>query len=123
MHLGEFMAEETFTRAQTQDNYVTEKVDVINAINIKEKYPFIFSSSLILAKTVGLAILYPFKCNIGKTVPSVIGLINLFKCQLVASGPVSASPSPTTQAAIICNKNFILAGTGFISSNKFCCLH
>ena len=28
----------------------------------------------------------------------VAGLRNLFECQLVASGPVSASPSPTTQA-------------------------
>ena len=54
----------------------------------------------ILAKTVGLAILYPFKCKIGKTAPSCLGLINLFSCQEVANGPVSASPSPMTQAAI-----------------------
>src|SRR5262245_47553766 len=36
----------------------------------------------------------------GKTAPSVAGLRNLFECQLVASGPVSASPSPTIQATI-----------------------
>jgi xylulose-5-phosphate/fructose-6-phosphate phosphoketolase len=34
----------------------------------------------------------------GKTAPSLAGLRNLLECQLVASGPVSASPSPTTQA-------------------------
>ena len=34
------------------------------------------------------------------TAPSVLGFINLFECQEVASGPVSASPSPMTQAAI-----------------------
>src|ERR1700709_623769 len=33
----------------------------------------------------------------GSTAPSCTGLKNLFECQLVASGPVSASPSPTTQ--------------------------
>ena len=32
----------------------------------------------------------------GSTAPSRIGLRNLFECQEVASGPVSASPSPTT---------------------------
>ena len=58
------------------------------------------SSSLILANMVGLAILYPFKWRIGKTIPSVFGFKNLFKCQLVARGPVSASPSPTMHAAI-----------------------
>src|SRR5229473_2623278 len=36
----------------------------------------------------------------GKTAPSWAGLRNLLECQLVASGPVSASPSPTTQATI-----------------------
>ena len=36
----------------------------------------------------------------GRTAPSVIGFMNLLPCQDVASGPVSASPSPTTQAAI-----------------------
>ena len=36
----------------------------------------------------------------GSTAPSVTGLRNLLECQAVASGPVSASPSPTTQAAI-----------------------
>jgi hypothetical protein len=34
----------------------------------------------------------------GSTAPSVTGFRNLFECQLVASGPVSASPSPTTHA-------------------------
>ena len=37
---------------------------------------------------------------IGSTAPSVIGSRNLFDCQAVASGPVSASPSPTTQATM-----------------------
>ena len=36
----------------------------------------------------------------GSTAPSVMGLTNLLPCHEVASGPVSASPSPTTQAAI-----------------------
>src|SRR5258708_21188762 len=42
--------------------------------------------------TVGLAILYPFKCRIGSTAPSRAGFRNLFECQLAANGPVSASP-------------------------------
>src|SRR5665811_1001070 len=33
----------------------------------------------------------------GSTAPSVTGSRNLLECQLVASGPVSASPSPITQ--------------------------
>ena len=40
------------------------------------------------------------KCNIGNTVPSLLGFINLLACHEVARGPVSASPSPTTQATI-----------------------
>ena len=32
--------------------------------------------------------------------PVRTGLRNLLECQLAASGPVSASPSPTTQATI-----------------------
>src|SRR4029450_4856601 len=36
----------------------------------------------------------------GSTTPSVAGFRNLLECQLVARGPVSASPSPTTQATI-----------------------
>src|SRR5580704_3812770 len=35
----------------------------------------------------------------GNTAPSRAGLRNLLECQLVASAPVSASPSPTTQQA------------------------
>ncbi len=42
----------------------------------------------------------PFKSRIGNTVPSLIGLMNLLTCQDVAKGPVSASPSPITVAAI-----------------------
>ena len=49
------------------------------------------------ASTVGLAIFQPLRCRIGSTAPSPAGSRNLFECQLVASGPVSASPSPTTQ--------------------------
>ena len=52
------------------------------------------------ANTVGLAILYPFKCNIGSTTPSVSGFKNLFDCHEVASVAVSASPSPTIHAVI-----------------------
>src|SRR3712207_677393 len=33
----------------------------------------------------------------GRTAPSCTGLRNLFECQLAASAPVSASPSPMTQ--------------------------
>src|SRR5882724_9727230 len=52
------------------------------------------------ARNAGLAILYPFRCRIGSTAPSCAGLRNLFECQAAASGPVSASPSPITQATI-----------------------
>jgi len=51
-------------------------------------------------RIVGLEILYPFRCNTGKTVPSVFGFMNLQPNQEVANGPVSASPSPTTVTAI-----------------------
>jgi len=34
------------------------------------------------------------------TAPSVTGLRNLLECQAVARGPVSASPSPMTQATM-----------------------
>ena len=57
------------------------------------------SSREIRAKMVGLLILYPFRCRIGKTAPSVFGFKNLLHCQEVASGPVSDSPSPTIHAA------------------------
>jgi hypothetical protein len=50
------------------------------------------------ASTVGFAIFQPFKCRIGSTVPSSAGFKNLFECQLAASAPVSASPSPMAQA-------------------------
>ncbi len=65
-------------------------------------YPYpssraVSSESPILASTVGLAILYPFKCSTGSTAPSETGFRNLLPCQPVASGPVSASPSPTMQ--------------------------
>ena len=62
-------------------------------------YPFIrstSSSSPMRASTAGLAILNPLRWSTGSTTPSVTGLRNLLECQLVASGPVSASPSPTT---------------------------
>src|SRR5260370_1278088 len=36
----------------------------------------------------------------GSTAPSRMGFRNLLTCQLVASGPVSDSPSPTTAATI-----------------------
>src|SRR5579859_2485417 len=36
----------------------------------------------------------------GNTVPSVTGFRNLLECQAVASAPVSASPSPMTQATV-----------------------
>lgn len=49
---------------------------------------------------VGLAILYPFRCRIGRTAPSVAGLINRIPGQLAARGPVSASPSPMMHGTI-----------------------
>src|SRR5262249_5451027 len=52
------------------------------------------------AQIVGLLILYPLRCRIGSTAPSRIGFRNLLICQLVANGPVSDSPSPTTAATI-----------------------
>src|SRR6202453_2226966 len=52
------------------------------------------------ASTVGLLILKPLRCRIGSTAPSLIGLSSLLDCHAVARGPVSASPSPTTQATI-----------------------
>src|ERR1039457_702149 len=52
------------------------------------------------ARRVGLEILYPLRCRIGSTAPSVAGLRNLLECHAVASGPVSASPSPTQQATM-----------------------
>ena len=51
-------------------------------------------------RMVGLEILNPLRSKIGKTAPSLIGLMNLLDCHEVASGPVSASPSPTTAATI-----------------------
>src|ERR1051326_1590306 len=65
-------------------------------------YPYptnrsISSSCGMRASTVGPAILYPVRCSTRKTTPSRVGFKNLFECQLVASAPVSASPSPTTQ--------------------------
>jgi hypothetical protein len=56
------------------------------------------SRSGIRDSTVGFAILYPLRCRIGNTVPSEIGSRNLFACHDAANGPVSASPSPITQA-------------------------
>src|SRR5690349_1815624 len=58
------------------------------------------SSCVTRAQIVGLLILYPFRCRIGRTAPSRTGLRNLLMCQLVASGPVSDSQSPTTAAPI-----------------------
>src|SRR5262249_10332068 len=52
------------------------------------------------ASRVGLLILYPFRGRIGSTAPSRLGCRNLLMGQEVASGPVSASPSPTTAATI-----------------------
>src|SRR5215469_9448913 len=52
------------------------------------------------ASSVGLLILYPFRCRIGSTAPSRMGFKNLLMCQEVARGPVSDSPSPTTAATI-----------------------
>src|SRR4051812_12159571 len=73
--------------------------DIIGLVSITDEQAVCFAG-IILASTVGLAILSPFKCKIGSTAPSVTGLRNLFECHEAASGPVSASPSPTTQATI-----------------------
>ena|GEM_PF-6288691 len=61
---------------------------------------FLISSFGFLERSVGFEIFPPFKCNIGSIAPSFTGLIKAFENQLVASGPVSASPSPTTAAQI-----------------------
>src|ERR1700733_14299737 len=39
-------------------------------------------------------------CRIGRTAPSLAGFRNLLECHEVASGPVSASPSPITHATV-----------------------
>ena len=49
---------------------------------------------------VGLESLKPLRWRMGSTAPSVMGLRNLLECQAAARGAVSASPSPTTQAAM-----------------------
>ncbi|CPR64778.1 Uncharacterised protein [Chlamydia trachomatis] len=49
---------------------------------------------------VGLEILKPLICKIGRTAPSLIGLMNLSLNHEAAKGPVSASPSPISTAAI-----------------------
>ena len=49
---------------------------------------------------VGLEILKPFKFKIGNSAPSLIGLMKVVDIQEAANGPVSASPSPTTETAI-----------------------
>lgn len=51
-------------------------------------------------RIVGLLILKPFKCKIGRTAPSVTGLMNRLENHEAANGPVSASPSPITTAEI-----------------------
>ena len=58
------------------------------------------SSCSMRARTVGLLILYPLRCRIGSTAPSVIGSRNLLDCHAVAKDAVSASPSPMMQATI-----------------------
>ena len=58
------------------------------------------SSREMREKMVGLPILKPFRWRMGSTAPSVMGFKNLLECQAAARGPVSASPSPTTQAAM-----------------------
>ena len=57
------------------------------------------SSAGMRARMVGFAILYPFKCRMGSTATRT-GSRNLLECQLVASGPVSDSPSPTATVTI-----------------------
>ena len=48
----------------------------------------------------GVVDLVAIEMKTGSTAPSVIGLTNLLLCQLVASGPVSDSPSPTITRVI-----------------------
>ena len=71
----------------------------IGAQPLPSKY-FVNSSSLLRERIVGLEILKPFKFKIGKTAPSFLGLINVLDNHDAANGPVSASPSPTTTAAM-----------------------
>lgn len=56
------------------------------------------SSSLLRPYTVGPAILAPFTCRIGSTAPSRRGFKNAGSFHEPDNGPVSASPSPITQA-------------------------
>ena len=57
------------------------------------------SAGSLRASTVGPAILAPLRCRIGSTAPSRAGLRNEMPFHDPSSGPVSASPSPTTASA------------------------
>jgi hypothetical protein len=58
------------------------------------------SAGSLRPSTVGPAILAPFRCRTGSTAPSRAGLRNETPFHDPSSGPVSASPSPTTASAI-----------------------
>ena len=57
----------------------------------------IISLSSIVPKMVRSEILKPLTWRMGRTAPDSAGSMYLNACQAVAVGPVSASPSPTTQ--------------------------
>lgn len=58
----------------------------------------VISLSSMTPKIVLSEILKPFACKMGSTAPDSAGSMYLYACQAAAVGPVSASPSPTTQA-------------------------
>ena len=58
------------------------------------------SAGSLRPSTVGPAILAPLRCRIGSTAPSRAGLRNEMPFHEPSSGPVSASPSPTTASAM-----------------------
>src|SRR5262249_56618772 len=57
-------------------------------------------AQVILPRMVGLAILDRLRCRMGSTAPSEAGLRKVLQRHDAESGPVSASPSPTTHATI-----------------------
>ena len=71
-----------------------------NGVQPRPRNRLVSSSVEMRASSVGLSILYPFSDSTGSTAPSRIGFRNLFRCHDVASGPVSATPSPTPAATI-----------------------
>ena len=77
-------------------------IDLKNFWNrrIRRLVPAVMSMAVVIVfvSVIANRVLFTKACK--DFLPSVLGFKNLFECQLVANGPVSASPSPITQAAI-----------------------